>query len=102
MSSLTDVCEELTNEVERASKRATFDGDNDDTEVYRQIVTSCESCKCRLHLFITNVENFDEASYRYSTKTEFDDDNVNIHVYLSPVTKQLNSRYREMLVELYS
>lgn len=92
VSSLTDACKELTNEVERASKCATFDGDNDDTEVYRQIVTSCASCKCRLHLFITNVENFDEASYRYSTKTEFDDDNVNIHVYLSPVDLSSNHK----------
>lgn len=90
VSSLTDACEELTSEVERASKCATFDGDNDDTDVYRQIVTACESCKCRLRSFITNVENFDEASYRYSTKTEFDDDNVNIHVYLSPVDLSSN------------
>lgn len=92
VSSLTDACEELTSEVERASKCATFDGDNDDTEVYRQIVTACESCKCRLRSFITNVENFDEASYHYSTKTEFDDDNVNIHVYLSPVDLSSNHK----------
>ena len=62
VSSLTDTCEELTNEVERTSKCATFDGDSYDTEIYRQIVKVCESCKCRLHSFITNTENFDEAS----------------------------------------
>lgn len=85
VSSLTDTCEELTNEVERTSKCATFDGDSYDTEIYRQIVKVCESCKCRLHSFITNTENFDETSYDYSTKVEFGDDNVNIHVYLSPI-----------------
>lgn len=85
VSSLTDTCEELTNEVERTSKCATFDGDNHDTEIYRQIVKVRESCKCRLHSFITNTENFDETSYDYSTKVEFDDDNVNIHVCLSPI-----------------
>lgn len=45
VSSLTDACEELTNEVERASKCTTFDGDNDDAEVYWQIVNTCESSK---------------------------------------------------------
>lgn len=34
---------------------------------------------------MTNTEDFDEVSYDYSTKTEFGDDNVNIHVYLSPI-----------------
>ena len=85
LSSLTDACEEFTNEVERASKCATFDSANNDTEVYRQIVKACESCKCHLHSFMTNAEDFDEVSYDYSTKTEFGDDNVNIHVYLSPI-----------------
>ena len=85
VSSLTDACEELTNEVERASKHATVDGDNSDAEIYRQIVKTCESSKRRLHSFIINTERFDDTSYCYSTKTEFDDDNVNIHVYLSPV-----------------
>ena len=91
MSSLTDACEELTNEVERASKCATFDGANNDTEVYRQIVNTCESCKCRLRSFIINAERFDDTPYCYSAKTEFDDGNVNIHVYLSPI--DLSSDY---------
>lgn len=68
VSSLTDACEEFTNEVERASKCTAFDGDNHDTEIYQQIVKTCESSKRRLRSFITNVENFDETSYRYSTK----------------------------------
>lgn len=85
VSSLTDACEELTNEVERTSKQTTFDGVNSDTEIYRQIVKACESCKCHLHSFMTNTADFDEVSYDYSTKTEFDDDNVSIHVYLSPI-----------------
>lgn len=83
VSSLTDACEELTNEIERLSKHTTFYGDNNDTEIYRQIIKVCESCKRHLHSFMTNAEDFDEVSYDYSTKTEFDDDNVNIHVYLS-------------------
>lgn len=83
VSSLTDACEELTNEIERLSKHTTFYGDNIDTEIYRQIIKVCESCKRHLHSFMTNAEDFDEVSYDYSTKTEFDDDNVNIHVYLS-------------------
>ena len=85
MSSLTDACEELANEVERTSKQTTFDGGNSDTEIYRQIVKACESCKCHLHSFMANTADFDEVSYDYSTKTEFGDDNVNIHVYLSPI-----------------
>lgn len=85
LSSLTDACEELTNEVERMSKHTNVYGDNNDTEIYRQIINSCESCKRRLHSFITSTEDFDEVSYDYSAKTEFDDDNVNIHVYLSPI-----------------
>lgn len=68
MSSLTDACEELTNEVERTSKQTTFDGSNSDTEVYQQIVKACESCKCHLRSFMTNTEDFDEVSYDYSTK----------------------------------
>lgn len=92
MSSLTAACEELTNEVERMSKRTTFDGDNNDTEIYQQIVKVCESCKCHLLSFITNTENFGETSYCYSTKTEFDDNNVNIHVYLSPVDLSSNHK----------
>lgn len=85
VSSLTDACEELANEVERTSKQTTFDGGNSDTEIYRQIVKACESCKCHLHSFMTNTADFDEVSYDYSTKTEFGDDNVSIHVYLSPI-----------------
>lgn len=91
VSSLTDTCEELTNEVERTSKCATFDGDSYDTEIYRQIVKVCESSKLRLHSFIINAERFDDTPYCYSTKTEFDGDNVNIHVYLSPI--DLSSDY---------
>lgn len=96
-SSLTDACEELTNEVERTSKRTTFDGDNNDTEIYRQIVKACESCKCHLHSFMTNTENFDETLYDYSTKTEFGDDNVNIHVYLSLVDLSSNRKTVSLL-----
>ena len=92
VSSLTDACEELTSEVERASKCATFDGDNDDTEIYQQIVKTCESSKRRLRSFIINAERFDDTLYCYSTKTEFDDDNVNIHVYLSPVDLSSNHK----------
>ena len=72
-SSLTDACEELTNEVERVSKRATFDGDNNDVEIYRQIIKVCESIKRRLRSFIISIERFDETSYAYSTKVEFGD-----------------------------
>lgn len=92
VSSLTDTCEELTNEVERASKRATFDGDNDDTEIYQQIVKTCESSKRRLRSFIINAERFDDTPYCYSTKTELDDDNVNIHVYLSSADLSSNRK----------
>lgn len=92
VSSLTDTCEELTNEVERTSKCATFDGGSYDTEIYRQIVKACESCKRRLHSFITSTEDFDEVSYDYSTKPEFDDDNVNIHVYLSSTNLSSNHK----------
>ena len=91
VSSLTDACEEFTNEVERASKCTTFDGDNHDTEIYQQIVKTCESSKRRLRSFIINAERFDDTPYCYSTKTEFDDGNVNIHVYLSPI--DLSSDY---------
>ena len=97
MSSLTDACEELTNEVERASKCTTFDGDNDDAEVYRQIVNTCESSKRHLRSFIINAERFDDTSYCYSTKTEFDDDNVNIHVYLSRVDLSSNRKAVSLL-----
>ena len=92
VSSLTDACEELTNEVERAFKCATFDGGNNDAEIYRQIVKACESCKRHLHSFAINAESFDKTSYHYSTKPEFDDDNVNIHVYLSSADLSSNRK----------
>lgn len=92
VSSLTDACEELTNEVERAFKCATFDGGNNDAEIYRQIVKACESCKRHLHSFAINAESFDKTSYHYSTKPEFDDDNVNIHVYLSSADLSSNHK----------
>lgn len=74
------------------SKHTTFYGDNNDTEIYRQIIKVCESCKRHLHSFAINAESFDKTSYHYSTKTEFDDDNVNIHVYLSPVDLSSNHK----------
>ena len=92
VSSLTDTCEELTSEIERMSKHVTFDSDNNDTEIYQQIIKACESCKRHLHSFATNTESFDKTSYHYSTKPEFDDDNVNIHVYLSSADLSSNRK----------
>lgn len=92
LSSLTDACEELTNEVERMSKHTNVYGDNNDTEIYRQIINSCESCKHHLHSFMTHEERLDEMSYYYSTKPEFDGDNVNIHVYLSSTNLSSNHK----------
>lgn len=91
VSSLTDACEEFTNEIERLSKHTTFYGDNNDTEIYRQIIKVCESCKRHLHSFAINAESFDKTSYHYSTKPEFDDD-VNIHVHLSSADLSSNRK----------
>ena len=52
----------------------------------------CESCKRHLHAFAISAESFDKTSYHYSTKPEFDDDNVNIHVYLSSVDLSSNHK----------
>ena len=65
------------------SKHANVYDDNNDTEIYQQIVNACESCKHHLHSFMTHEERLDETSYYYSAKPEFDGDNANIHVYLS-------------------
>lgn len=63
-----------------------------DTEIYQQIVKTCESSKRRLRSFIINAERFDDTTYCYSTKPEFDDDNVNIHVYLSSADLSSNRK----------
>lgn len=91
LHSLTNVYEELAREIEKVLKNADIYEDNNDIEICRQIVKLCELCNHRLREFISSEKRFDDTAYCYSTKTEFDDDNVNIHVYLSPI--DLSSDY---------
>lgn len=83
LSSLTNICEELISEVEQVSKNTDAYEDNNDGEIYLQIVKLCDTIKHHLHKFITREKSFDDAAYDYSTKTEVDGENANIHVYLS-------------------